>query len=149
MSCTLTIHFSVPGYQDGTDVQSYSVVDGSYRSPFAVPRPDLGYNGSSNNTYSIRCDGSAGVVELATYYPGYLKPTISSSENSCPALTLKYDCINGACIASTKYTTPGLYESLSECEVVCGTGCSGKCISNSDWAQIQDLSNQLKNKSCG
>jgi hypothetical protein len=60
----------------------------------------------------------------------------------------KYDCINGSCIPKTTYNTPGLYQSLSACEIACGTGCSGKCISNSDWAQIEGLSSQLRNKSC-
>ncbi|OYD93134.1 hypothetical protein CDG76_20795 [Nostoc sp. 'Peltigera membranacea cyanobiont' 210A] len=150
MTCTLTILFSVPGYQDGTDTQNYTVADGSYTSPYATPRPDLGYNGSSNNVYTICCNGSAGVVELATYYPGYLKPTITSSTNSCPPIVaVKYDCINGACIPKTTYNTPGIYQSLSECETACGTGCSGKCVSNSEWAQIEGLSNQLKNRNCG
>lgn len=61
----------------------------------------------------------------------------------------KYDCINGACITTETYNTPGLYQSLSDCELACGTGCSGKCISNADWATIQRLATQLKNKSCG
>ncbi|MEH1838129.1 MAG: hypothetical protein V7L20_05075 [Nostoc sp.] len=60
----------------------------------------------------------------------------------------QYDCINGACLTSDKYSTPGLYPSLSDCEIACGTGCSGKCISNSDWAQIEGLSGQLKNRNC-
>ncbi|MBD2204942.1 hypothetical protein H6G33_04215 [Calothrix sp. FACHB-1219] len=59
-----------------------------------------------------------------------------------------YDCINGACIVSTQYDTPGIYASLAECETACGTGCSGKCISNSEWATIEGLSNQLKQRNC-
>ncbi|MEH2263818.1 hypothetical protein [Nostoc sp.] len=61
---------------------------------------------------------------------------------------VKYDCINGACIAKDKYNTPGLYANLSACEEACGTGCNGKCISNSDWAQIEGLASQLKNHEC-
>ena len=60
-----------------------------------------------------------------------------------------HDCINGACIMASVYSTPGIYKTLEECEIACGTGCSGKCISNSDWAQIQGLSSELKNRSCG
>jgi hypothetical protein len=59
-----------------------------------------------------------------------------------------YDCINGACIKKSVYSTPGLYQSLSDCEIACGTGCSGKCLSNADWAQIKSLSNQLKTRNC-
>ncbi|WP_413176508.1 hypothetical protein [Anabaena azotica] len=61
----------------------------------------------------------------------------------------KYDCINGLCVSSTTYNTPGFYQSLEQCEVNCGVGCSGVCISNSDWNQIQSKSNQLKNINCG
>jgi hypothetical protein len=61
---------------------------------------------------------------------------------------VKYDCINAACVKSTQYNTPGFYQSLSQCESTCGTGCSGHCISNSDWSQIEGLANQLKNKNC-
>ncbi|MBN3957503.1 hypothetical protein [Nostoc sp. NMS8] len=149
MTCTLTVHFLVPGYQDGTDVQSYSVPDGSYQSPYAVPRTDLGNNGSTNNAYDVRCDGDAGTLVLATYFPGSLHPSISSATNSCEAPTYSYDCINGACTKKNVYNTPGIYSSLSECETACGTGCSGKCVSNSDWAQIEGLASQLRSKECG
>jgi hypothetical protein len=69
------------------------------------------------------------------------------TDPNCQTVT-KYDCINGACIPKSTYSTPGIYNSLSECETACGTGCSGKCISNADWAQIEGLSNQLKNRNC-
>lgn len=60
-----------------------------------------------------------------------------------------YDCINGACLKSKDYGTPGLYKSLEECETVCGEKkCSGKCISNKEWNQIKDLAGKLKNKNC-
>lgn len=62
---------------------------------------------------------------------------------------VKFDCINNACIKSDKYETPGLYESLEECETVCGEkGCSGECISNKKWSQIKDLAGKLKDKNC-
>ena len=63
--------------------------------------------------------------------------------------SVQYDCINGACIPKTTYNTPGIYQSLSDCEVACGTGCSGKCISNSGWAQIEGLSDELESANCG
>lgn len=66
----------------------------------------------------------------------------------CEDPNVYYDCVNGACIKKETYGTPGLYESIEECEVVCGEGCSGKCLSNTDWAKIQDLASKLKNKNC-
>ena len=74
-----------------------------------------------------------------TFYGGQCIP---------PDLTY-YDCVNGACIPKTTYNTPGLYQSLGDCEVACGTGCSGKCISNSGWAQIEGLSDELESANCG
>ncbi len=65
-----------------------------------------------------------------------------------PNPSVSYDCINGACIAKTTYNTPGIHQSLSDCEVTCGTGCSGKCLSNSEWASIEGLGNQLKSTNC-
>lgn len=77
-----------------------------------------------------------------TYYPdAYIVSTTCDPQE-------KYDCINGACTPSTTYDTPGIYSSLAECEVACGTGCSGKCLSNAEWAQIEGLASQLKNKNC-
>jgi hypothetical protein len=69
-------------------------------------------------------------------------------EDPPPPPNIAHDCINGSCIPQSTYNTPGIYQSLSDCEVACGTGCSGKCISNADWAQISGLASQLKNKNC-
>jgi hypothetical protein len=84
--------------------------------------------------------------------PGVTTRQGSSTGNcdGCENTSLQpHDCINGACLLASQYGTPGLYASLAECEVACGTGCSGKCISNAEWSQIESLSNQLKNKNCG
>jgi hypothetical protein len=60
-----------------------------------------------------------------------------------------YDCINGACFKNSVYDTPGFYTSLEQCKFQCGgTVCSGKCISNADWAQIEGLASKLKSKNC-
>jgi hypothetical protein len=74
------------------------------------------------------------------------------SQTACTGCTdpsaNNYDCINGACVKASTYNTPGLYATQSNCQVACGTGCSGKCISNADWAQIESLSSQLKSRNC-
>ncbi|BAY21692.1 hypothetical protein NIES2100_14490 [Calothrix sp. NIES-2100] len=92
-----------------------------------------------------------GNLELWTSSGCNVQPIVSTSfvkdDPNCGVAT-KYDCINGACIPSTTYSTPGIYANLEACEVACGTGCSGVCISNSDWAKIEGLSSQLKNKNC-
>ncbi|MEH2351934.1 hypothetical protein [Nostoc sp.] len=143
MTCTLTVHFSTPGFGNGTDVASYTVPNVSYQNAYKVV-----VGGPPGNEYDVRCDGNQGTLVLATYTPSYVIVTIASSTNSCGILSAIFDCINGACINASKYNTPGIYPSLSECEIACGSGCGGKCISSSEWAQIESLSNQLKNRNC-
>lgn len=65
-----------------------------------------------------------------------------------PPPSARYDCVNGSCLEEGRYSTPGIYESLSECEKNCGPGCGGVCISNADWAKISSLAAMVKNKDC-
>ncbi|BAY74175.1 hypothetical protein NIES25_51710 [Nostoc linckia NIES-25] len=105
------------------------------------------YNFSATATKMTRADGSvisqsvAGILcSTNSLYHSVSVQYIPDDE--------KFDCINGACISSNEYSTPGIYQSLGECEVNCGTGCSGKCIPNAEWAQIEGLSSQLKSINC-
>ena len=63
----------------------------------------------------------------------------------CTPEQKKYDCVNASCVDSKQYNTPGIFTSLSQCEITCGTGCSGQCVSNEEWNKIQSLANQLRN----
>ncbi|MEH2211063.1 hypothetical protein [Nostoc sp.] len=36
-----------------------------------------------------------------------------------------YDCLNGKCVLKTQYNTPGIYNSLADCQAVCASG--GAC----------------------
>lgn len=64
---------------------------------------------------------------------------------NCPIPTTQYDCVNGVCVVSAT----GFYPSLGDCQVACGKkGCSGQCVSSSDWAKIEELVNQIKNRNC-
>ncbi|MDJ0800175.1 MAG: hypothetical protein QNJ51_25775 [Calothrix sp. MO_167.B12] len=64
-------------------------------------------------------------------------------------LAIPYDCVNHACRPASQYGTPGIYQSLAECEQNCGSkGCSGKCVPNNQWAIIEGTSINLKNQSC-
>ncbi|WP_143857025.1 hypothetical protein [Nostoc sp. 'Peltigera membranacea cyanobiont' 213] len=94
---------------------------------------DLGFNVGNASERS----GTVTVVSC-TFCPGCCTDAIAD----------KYDCLNGNCVKDSLYKTPGLYSTISDCENVCGTGCGGKCISNSDWAQIEGFSGQLKNRNC-
>ncbi|MEH1857490.1 MAG: hypothetical protein V7L21_05710 [Nostoc sp.] len=99
--------------------------------------------------YSFKVvDGNSGATVYTSTSPAKnVHLEIIDNDTGQPA-TDRYDCINGACTKKNVYSTPGLYASLSACEVACGTGCSGKCISSADWAEIEGLSGQLKNGNC-
>ena len=104
--------------------------------------------------YYAGCLAVVSVVDgiQQTNYSAAIDVSEDPTNPNCPVdphPDIAHDCINGACLPKTTYGTPGIYRSLSECEVVCGTGCSGHCISNVDWAEIEDLSKQLKNRNCG
>ncbi|AFY94632.1 hypothetical protein [Chamaesiphon minutus] len=68
-----------------------------------------------------------------------------------------YDCVNGDCLEATVYDTPGIYQTLQECQGDCGGGncpenyCPpGKtCIDSSKWSQIESLSEAVRGKVCG
>lgn len=115
------------------------------------------FNGSWIYANSILEDGNGAIPE-ARYN------RVFGSCNSCPA-NVRYDCINNNCAPNSEYKTPGIYATLEECQQHCGgsqncpTGLEcldpsnycppGKaCIPNNKWLQIENLSNQLKNKNC-
>ncbi|MEH2052053.1 hypothetical protein [Nostoc sp.] len=110
----------------------------------------------STTTWQLICVGtdnrslaSASINDpSSTLYSSSKAFTKTDPSCTSPSPTSAYDCINGACTPKTTYNTPGLYATLSDCQVACGTGCSGVCVSNSDWAQIEGLSGQLRNRNC-
>ncbi|MBN3877527.1 MULTISPECIES: hypothetical protein [unclassified Nostoc] len=124
---------------------------------YELDNPTWTLNSGSTTVWSLLCVGtdnrslaSASINDpSSTLYSS--SKTFVKDDPSCTTVapSVAHDCINGACTPKTTYGTPGLYPSLSECEVACGTGCSGKCISNSEWAQVEGLANQLKNRNCG
>ena len=77
----------------------------------------------------------------------------------------KYDCVNGQCVFSSQYKTPGLYSTLAECQANCGNGpgcnppniCAPPnycppgmvCIPSEEWNQIEPLSSAVRSKACG
>ena len=63
----------------------------------------------------------------------------------------RYDCLNGNCVLSNLHNGRGVYDSLAECEAVCGSdsGCNGECVGKGKIAQLKNLANRLKRKNCG
>lgn len=89
------------------------------------------YNYEIQNTGSSICGGySFKVVDLnsgsAIYFSTSSAQDVALRFDGQPPLnSQKYDCINGTCIIKTQYNTPGLYNSLSDCQAVCANG--GSC----------------------
>jgi hypothetical protein len=160
MSCTVTISYDALPIS-GTPSQGSTLLNQTY--DIAAPNGDfIGEIIPDGTEFSACPSVTQYLFRARNPKTGEIVGSVRSSTchnivfkgyvNSCPPLPndsdLPHDCINGACIKKSVYGTPGLYKSLSECEIACGTGCSGKCISNDDWAQIEGLSNQLKSRNC-
>jgi len=87
-----------------------------------------GLSGYANNTY-----------ELVTWQS---VPNLIKRGDTCIIKT-RYDCINGACLQSTTYKTPGIYNSLQECEQGCSVNSDGcpegyECVSIESTQQLKD-----------
>jgi len=126
----------------------------SIQNTGASPTCPIYYQGQSTSVLTVQSSSAGDISGNGEYgeggqqqwVQGTWKLILSYDINVPPSIP--HDCINGACTPKTTYNTPGLYVSLEECEVACGTGCSGICVSNSDWAKIEGLAGQVKNKVC-
>jgi len=72
---------------------------------------------------------------------------------SCTPVSVPYDCVNGNCVESSQYNTPGIYNSLANCQAVCGvssTDCPpGKvCLEQAEYDSINNLIAQLGGELC-
>lgn len=81
---------------------------------------------------------------------------------NCISCINTYDCINGSCVISSTYSTPGVFSSLEACQAQCsangncgdGKVCAdinycppGKvCIENGEYSEIQGLMNRLSSE---
>jgi hypothetical protein len=131
---------SIGSFGEGTTITRIS---SCFPEPFS-----LGLDREADSLFLY--SGEGGKQNLESSWSGFelLQASIISQEPCpCPLLD-KYDCVNKTCIKNGQYNTPGLYLSLAECAKNCG-GCSGKCLSTSEWSAIKELANRLKNKNCG
>jgi hypothetical protein len=127
-----------------------------------IPNSTPGYeyevfriSGQSGRTVNLDCpDGSSRVVYSDTaYYRGsinWIKTGFTKSDPNCQS-SATYDCINGSCIASGQYNTPGIFSTLELCQSKCSlaaNNCDGQCISNEEYSQIQSAIAQ-KQRDCG
>ncbi len=61
-----------------------------------------------------------------------------------------HDCINGSCIPSVSYGTPGKYPNLAACTSGCAkdSPCTDECISTDEIAALQQAVDQLRFSKC-
>ncbi|MBH8575784.1 hypothetical protein I8752_22825 [Nostocaceae cyanobacterium CENA369] len=119
-----------------------------------------GSNVGGNGYYYQPSTATVNAVADETPTSGY---TSSGSCATCRAD--KYDCLNGQCIPKTTYNTPGLYNSLEDCQAVCANGgacAEGKkcvdpttfcpdghvCIEQGEYNSIQGLVDKIKSEVC-
>lgn len=136
--------FTAPIYPDCPG-QSERRLVGSVAGGTAVTLTSRSYSQGCRN--AVFPTVKAGNTTLYTTSSEQWRGGSLSLEYECDDDT-KHDCINGACVLSEKYNTPGFYRNLSECETACGKGCSGKCLSNKDWQTIESLASKLKQINC-
>jgi hypothetical protein len=150
------------------------IVEGTYLSNYSCEtlqlKVTLTFDGPGNltltrygntpcgQTYTVSVTGNVQSIYVEVISPPPRSLTVDlntfssfqwlSASFTSGATNQSYDCINGACTKKNIYSTPGLYGSLDDCQKSCGTGCSGKCVSDSELAQIEGLSSELKSKNC-
>lgn len=129
-------------------------VNSNYQESSCIPGPySFEFNRADDGFFIVYPGGREKLEGSWTGYE-YLGYEVIS-DNPCegcvepPPENESYDCVNTACVKASVYNTPGFYSTLEECEIICGPGCGGKCLSNKDWERIKGLSKQLKNKNCG
>ena len=113
-----------------------------------------------DETYQYGSRRAVVPVSSSTTTPGFYS---SGSCDGCKAAL--YDCLNGNCVQSTKYATPGIYASLSDCQAVCANGgacASGKqcvdpttfcppgqiCIDQDEYSNLQGLIAKINSEVC-
>ncbi len=120
------------------------------RTSSCLPSPFSTVLDRSADGFFLNYNGGREILEGSWTNYDLLSSSIVSQTSctECNDPTVSYDCINASCVKKTVYNTPGIYQSLSDCETACGIGCSGKCLSNEEWSRIQDLANKLRQRNC-
>lgn len=76
--------------------------------------------------------------------PDFVDPNTSVNPNQ------KFDCLNGGCIPSVTYKTPGFYASLAACQSGCAknSDCNGECVEAAELAALQQAANSVRERLC-
>lgn len=86
------------------------------------------------------------------YTPHYFSSIQSLTYEGCSDIDPRnsYDCLNGGCVPTATYGTPGKYANLSACQSGCAkdSPCTGDCIPSSEMAALQQAASNLQSRIC-
>lgn len=113
------------------------------------------YSGTNPSFISISNPGSPGYFEFALngagtgdYYKSgviadYVNDSYCTQPPPPPPPSTKHDCINGGCVPSSTYNTPGKYASLADCQAGCAkdAACNGECVPREKIAELDQAIN--------
>lgn len=108
--------------------------------------PQLGWNAGSAAVSKGRVTAiSSECVDCNRNTPaGFVEPGAGVSPDQ------RFDCINGNCLPSVTYNTPGFYANQSACQSGCAknSNCNGECVSAADMARLNQVVAQVRGKYC-
>lgn len=137
-----------------------SIYGGAYYYP-----SDDGQNITGHYDYGAKPGSITALNSQADVTAWQGSRTVLGSCSGCTVSNPKYDCVNGNCFDSNTYKTPGIYNSLSDCQAVCANGgacSSGKqcvdpttfcpsgkvCIEQTEYDSIQGLISKINSEVC-
>lgn len=145
MACELwvrgTAHFTGPQYIDR--------FCRTWPSALAVPTLTVIQVSRGITFYSVSPSVSASCVSPG--FGWYTTPEFYTKGCEGLPLSLSFDCLNGGCVGSGLYGTPGVYQSLAACQSGCAKNstCTGECVSSEELAALQQAAANVRPRFCG
>jgi hypothetical protein len=131
-----------------------SNIDGNYqevRSPIVnIPNAPGTTSNVSYNTAPAGFGGYSVSIANVEIWPGHYFPVNSCKWEAIPD-AYPCDCINGVCLPSSTYNTPGVFATIAACDAGCAKNseCAGECVSAEELNTLQRAANSLQSIICG
>jgi hypothetical protein len=140
MTCVVRIYGAGLNCNDGSSLENFSSID--------YPAGTTLQGVTTCNYASLRpvINGILTGPNYA-YHPSGVTITLVGCDDNA---NQKCDCINGGCLPSKIYNTPGKYANLAACESGCAkdSNCDGECVSAAEISALQQAANALQNEFC-
>ncbi|MBN3911094.1 MAG: hypothetical protein HWQ35_32500 [Nostoc sp. NMS1] len=166
----MTYHLKVVGSSYGGGCYAYPE-DDIYADLGNKSHPNFSLNVTGTGlacggySFNVTDNNSGAVIYTSTSPAKNVHLEIIDNDTGKPPTAPRYDCINGQCILKNTYNTPGIYNSLADCQAVCANGgaCgSGKqcvdpttfcpdgkvCIDQGEFASIEALISKIGSEVC-